>query len=62
MFFRVGNCQRVSFVKDNWCRDVPFCGMFHELFAVFDNKELQVADVWKIYVFGGGVVVESGLY
>ena len=39
--FVVGNGQRVSFWKDNWCGDTPLCASFPSLFALADEVTLQ---------------------
>ena len=50
--FLVGNGWRVRFWRDRWCRDSPLCVSFPSLFALTDDKEAWVADIWDSLVEG----------
>ena len=44
--FLVGNGRRVRFWRDRWCEDSPLCVSFPSLFALTDDKDAWVADIW----------------
>ena len=45
--------MRVRFWRDKWCRDSPLCMSFPSLFALADDKEAWVADIWDPLAGGG---------
>ncbi|RVW54302.1 hypothetical protein CK203_068496 [Vitis vinifera] len=59
LVFIVGNGRRVRFWRDKWCGDSPLCSSFPSLFALTDDKEESVANVWDPLaegVGGGGIL------
>ena len=44
--FPIGNGRRVRFWRDRWCGDSPLCVSFPSLFALTDDKDSWVADIW----------------
>nr|CAN70867.1 hypothetical protein VITISV_027610 [Vitis vinifera] len=53
LVFIVGNGRRVRFWRDKWCGDSPLCSSFPSLFALTDDKEESVANVWDSLAEGG---------
>ena len=53
ILFLVGNGRRVRFWRDRWYGDSPLCVSFPSLFALFVDKEAQVADIWDPLAKGG---------
>ncbi|RVW35300.1 putative ribonuclease H protein [Vitis vinifera] len=54
LVFIVGNGRRVRFWRDKWCGDSPLCSSFPSLFALTNDKEESVANVWDSLAEGGG--------
>ena len=42
----MGNGRRLRFWKDIWCGEEALCDSFPSLYALSDNKEALVADMW----------------
>ncbi|WKA06987.1 hypothetical protein VitviT2T_024859 [Vitis vinifera] len=53
LVFIVGNGRRVRFWRDKWCGDSPLCSSFPSLFALTDDREESVANVWDSLAEGG---------
>ncbi|KAL6343127.1 hypothetical protein AAG906_019670 [Vitis piasezkii] len=53
LVFIVGNGRRVRFWRDKWCGDSPLCSSFPSLFALTNDKEESVANVWDSLAEGG---------
>ncbi|RVX08811.1 hypothetical protein CK203_011017 [Vitis vinifera] len=54
LVFIVGNGRRVRFWRDKWCGDSPLCSSFPSLFALTNDKEESVANVWDSWRSGVG--------
>ncbi|RVX05286.1 hypothetical protein CK203_020231 [Vitis vinifera] len=50
----VWNGRRVRFWRDRWCGDSPLCVSFPSLFALTDDKEAWVVDIWDPLAKGVG--------
>ena len=42
----MGDGRRLSFWKNVWCREEALCDFFPSLYALTDNKEALMADLW----------------
>ena len=52
--FSLGNGRRMHFWKDAWCGVEALCVSFPSLYALVDNKEVLVAELWDSSKEEGG--------
>ena len=52
--FSMGNGRRLRFWKDVWCGEEALCDSFPSLYALADNKEVLVVDLWDFSREEGG--------
>ena len=52
--FVVGKWDRVRFLEDSWCSEVPLCDLFPRLYSIARSKEEKVMEIWENSEQGGG--------
>ena len=50
----LGNGRRARFWKNIWCGEEPLFVAFPSVFAMAEDKEARVADMWESFGGGGG--------
>lgn len=46
MFLKVGNGNKIKFLKDRWIDQTPLGQSFPDLFSICDNTEVKVCECW----------------